>query len=439
MAVTTMKCPSCGAGLSPPPGHRSFPCVYCGTHVDVAPKPGPRRGPVQVHRVVSSGQTSGPSSDPGGAKIVKWILLAVFGSLFFVFAGVGYTVFSAVKGVTAGVEALGAASGTVPGFGADSAVPGLNAQESLLWDDVGGQPLPLKVGDKPAFLGRVRVTPSDELFFVAVASDGQELFRSGPYGTYSDGYRHTFAAIAGDRAALTDASAKLHLVDTSDGATLKTLDLSDRVKTICGAADGSTFWVEQIDKREFLLDPKSGELREGERPDGCRSAEPRWGLIPDESQRRKLRRLSKKIDDFEAERFLEDGERTIVAGVRKPGTKVPAAVGLAEDGSIAWRVEVPSIDPLRAREGSNSHDDVGGGRYVTVYGEGSDTWHVTAFDSETGDRLWDQSLRSVFAVDSIDGVIVTEDYVLIVRTSSLEVLDPATGGLRGTIGRETYE
>ena len=281
--------------------------------------------------------------------------------------------------------------------------------------------------------------PADELFFVAVDSDGQVLFRSGPYGTYSDGYRHTFAAVVGDRAAISDARAKLHLIDTGDGATIKSLDLSDRVKTICGAAESSTFWIEQVDKREFLLDSKSGELREGERPDGCRSAEPRWGLIPDGSQRRRLRRLGRKIDDFEAERFTEDGERTIVAGVREPGTKVPVAVGLAADGSIAWRVDVPSIDPLRARESSNTHDDVGGGRYVTVYGEGSKAWHVTAFDAETGDRLWDQELRSVFAVDSIHGVIVTEDYVLVIRTSSLEVLDPTTGALRGTIGRETYQ
>ncbi len=435
MAVTTIKCPSCGAGLSPPPGHTSFSCEYCGTHVNVASKPAPPPRPVQVHRVAQGGA----SSDPGGAKIVKWILLAVFGSLFFVFAGVGYTVYSSLSGVAERAEALGAGAVTIPGFGGDSAVPGLGAQEFVLWDDVGGLPLPVKVGDQPAFLGRIRVMPADELFFVAVSSGGQVLFRSGPYGTYSDGYRHTFAAVAGDRAAISDARAKLHLVDTADGATLTSLDLSDRVKTICGAAEGSTFWIEQVDKREFLVDAKSGELREGERPGDCRSAEPRWDLIPDGSQRRQLRRLGRTIDDFEAERFIEDGERTIVAGVRKPGTKVPVAVGLAADGSVAWRVEVPSIDPLRAREGSNTHDDVGGGRYVTVYGEGSKAWHVTAFDAETGDRLWDQTLRSLFAVDNIDGVIVTEDYVLVVRTSSLEVLDPATGALRETIGRETYQ
>ncbi len=433
MAVTSMKCPSCGAGLSPPPGQRSFPCEYCGGLVKLAPKPEPglhpKQNPVQV-RTISSGAT-----DPNAAKTVKWILLGVFGSIFFVLAGVGYTVYSMIQSVTSATTAAGVA---IPGFGADSSVPGLGAREFILWDNVAGDPLPLRVKGAPAFLGRVRIMPSDELTFVAVGGDGEVLYRSGPYGTYSDGYRHTLAAVAGERVAVSDATATIHLLDANTGSSLKSLKLSDRVKSLCGAGDGSTFWVEQVDKREFLLDPKSGELSEGERPETCLSSEPAWDRIPSSGQRKQLRRLSKKIDGFEAERFREDGERTIVAGVREPGTEVPQAVSLAKDGSIAWRVEVPAIDPLRAREGSNTHDAVGGGRYVTVYGEGSKAWHVTAFDAETGDRLWDQPLRVIFAVDSIDGVFATEDYVLVVRTSSLEVLDPATGELRGTIGRETY-
>ncbi len=440
MAVTSIKCPGCGAGLTPPKGAPSFTCEYCGTHVRVSEpsprSPWPKSQNPQVRlqsTTATTTNTTTTSSSASGATAGR-IILFVLATVGLVFAGVGYTVYSAFKGIassTGGVPNL-------PGFGALATIPGLDGTGFALWSQ-SGTPLQLQVAGEPAFLGRIRVMPEDELFFVAVNAEGKTLYRVGPFSTYIDGYRFTYAAVAGDRLIISDATAKLHLLDANTGKELKVLELSDRIKTICGLADGSQFWAQQVDKRTYTIDPQSGEFTEGPRPDNCRDSEDPWKLIPSDKQRKKLRRLKKKIENFEPERYIDVDDLTILAGEREPGTAVPQVVAVDAKGSILWRADVPSIDPLRAKEGTTSHDSVGGGRYVTVYGEGRDTWHLTAFDIKTGDRLWENILRPIFAVDSINGVFATDDFILVTRTSSLEVHDPKTGALRGTIGRETYD
>ncbi len=422
-----MKCPGCGAGLTPPKGVRSFTCEYCSTHVRVS-EPAPKNPPIRLHQTTTT--TRSNISGITAGRIVLFVVLFVG----LIFAGVGYTVYSTLSGIpsmTGGIPGL-------PGFGAQATIPGLGGSGFALWSH-SGTPLRLQVAGEPAFLGRIRVMPDDELYFVAVNAQGKNLYRAGPFGTYMDAYRFTYAAVAGDKLIISDAGAKLHLLDASTGKELKVLELSDRIKTICGLADGSQFWAQQVDERTYTIDPQSGEFTQGPRPDDCLDSTEPWQLIPSPQQRKKLRRLEKKIKGFEPERYIEVDDHTIVAGERDPGTAIPQVVAVDAKGSVLWRVDVPSIDPLRAKEGATSHDSVGGGRYVTVYGEGHDTWHLTAFDTKTGDRLWENTLRPIFAVDSIDGVLATGDFILVTRTSSIEVHDPKTGALRGTIGRETYD
>ena len=308
MAVTSMKCPSCGAGVDPPADVHAFTCDYCGNQVRVM-RTVAQEGVLSPERVTVSGAPADPEAARRAAKRVTLFVTII---TLMVSAWIGISALSMISKVqetTARATQL-----------ATSAIPSLGAGESLLWDDVGGDPLALEVGERPAFLGRVRTMPADELFFVAVAADGEVLYRTGPFGTYGDGYRSTFAAVSGDRLAISDANAKLHLADATTGAILKTLDLSDRVKTLCGVPDGSGFWAEQVDKRAYAVDPKSGELTEAPRPEPCVSGEARWGLIPDQTQRQELRRLSKKLENFAASRYLEDGPRRIIAGHRSPGT-----------------------------------------------------------------------------------------------------------------------
>jgi outer membrane protein assembly factor BamB len=129
----------------------------------------------------------------------------------------------------------------------------------------------------------------------------------------------------------------------------------------------------------------------------------------------------------------------VAAGHKDPGTAMPRAIAWDASGRKLWDVVLPSVDPATVRERSNEADALVGGRYVAVYGTGSDRWHATALDAKTGARLWDVELKNIFAVDSIDGLVATKDHVFIERTSSLDVLEADTGALIGAIGTETYE
>ncbi|MEZ4382789.1 MAG: hypothetical protein R3A79_15745 [Nannocystaceae bacterium] len=452
MAVTKISCPGCGAGLSPTAGLRSQKCQYCGTTVTISQPPPPEVAPTKARKRRRSEGSAGSSRDEPEisakavaeqSKALGRRLFSFFVSLAVILGGVGYAVFMLVShsGVDVG-DALKAANIDIPSFSKDRAeIPGLGGIPGVtgfaLWDRVGGRPLPLVVQGKAAFIGRIRERPDDKLSFVAVdGATAQVLYKVGPFAGYSDGFRNTYVAVAGDRLAVVDHEAKLHLVDAATGATVETLELKDRAKILCGAADGSTFWIEQVDRKRFLVDPQSGALSEGKRPDGCVAATDE--AKPDRQEQAKMRRYERKVDDFRATGIATDGEWTVVSGHKNPGTQVPKAAGFGPDGDLAWAVDVPSVDPLRAREGSNDFAAAAKGRFFTVYGEGQKTWHVTAFDVTTGARIWDERLRTIFAVDTIDGLYATDDFVLVVRTSSLEVLDPASGERRGTVGRETY-
>jgi hypothetical protein len=85
-------------------------------------------------------------------------------------------------------------------------------------------------------------------------------------------------------------------------------------------------------------------------------------------------------------------------------------------------------DPKKAV--AAAQDALAAGRYIATYGEGQEFWHLTAFDAQTGARLWDHKLRSIFAVDWIYGVVATDKNIYLVRMSSLEVHDAATGALK---------
>ena len=91
------------------------------------------------------------------------------------------------------------------------------------------------------------------------------------------------------------------------------------------------------------------------------------------------------------------------------------------------------------RERDNVQDALAAGRYFGTYGEGSETWHLFAFDARTGTRLWDHKLRGIFSVDWLYGVTATENHVFVVRMSTVEVHDASTGALKATIGHDTYD
>ena len=134
------------------------------------------------------------------------------------------------------------------------------------------------------------------------------------------------------------------------------------------------------------------------------------------------------------------GDLGVAAGVKHPGTAIPRAAGFdPATKKIRWDQPLPAVDLSTVRQRGSEWDALAGGRYISSYGTGQDGWHITALDARTGDRLWDTTLRPIFAVDKIDDLMATEGHVFVVRTSSLEIFDAHTGKLRGTIGHETYD
>ena len=110
-----------------------------------------------------------------------------------------------------------------------------------------------------------------------------------------------------------------------------------------------------------------------------------------------------------------------------------------ESKRTTWRQLLPSVDPNTVNGSSDIAGALAAKRYVGFYPVGSEGRRLTAFDAANGARLWDVALRGILAVDSVDDVVLTEHFVYVVRTSSLDVLSAESGKLIGAIGNEIYD
>lgn len=318
---------------------------------------------------------------------------------------------------------------------AQQAVAG-RGTERLLWDDVGGSPVAVTIAGADAVLGRVRVGSGDQLYIVAYdAATLQPRWRSGPYGSYTEGYRSTFHAVVGERVVISDFRANLHLVDLQSGETVQTIALTDRVADLCVFSERHQVWVRQVDERNLLVDVDGGAVsidsgRSRTCPAGSRS------VYPD---RTNTEHSVMYVPGVRVVREYVDGALGVAAGVKSPGTPIPYAVGFyaqSRGRAVRWKALVPSVDVASVRE-LPSWDQVsalGFGRYVTVYGVGSKGWRLAAFDAQSGARLWDVLLHEIFAVDNAGDIVLSKGHVYVVRTSSLDVLDATTGQFIGEVG-----
>jgi len=347
--------------------------------------------------------------------------------------GAGLAIAMAMVGKNQAASGASSAAGVAPIAAADA--------DSMIWDDVGGPPVTAVINGKEAVLGRLRsVRGGDELFIVA--SDAQTLARhwkAGPYGTYSEGYQCTHFVVTGENVITSDFHSRLHFLQLSTGKELATLALTDRVECLSVESTGKVR-VDQADDRAFLLDPAARTMTTV--PD--RNKRKRWELpcYKRKSVERKALPAASgpHIEGFETLRVLIDGNEGIAAGKKAPGTPLPQVVGFEPGTKRAlWRQMLPSVDPNTVDASSELAGAIAGHRYVGVYPVGTENHRLTAFDSRSGARLWDVKLRGLFAVDRIDDIILTEQYVYAVRTSSLDVLEAKSGRLIGAIGTDTYD
>jgi outer membrane protein assembly factor BamB len=291
------------------------------------------------------------------------------------------------------------------------------------------------VGGREAFLGRVRAShDGDQLSIVLVDAEKVSfLWRTPHLGSYSDGYRSTWFAVAGEKVVASDHKGTLHLLDLATGKEEKTLSVTDKIEGLC-AREGTEVFVSLADDRHQIVDAAAGTLRDAS------AAERKVCKPRSRGAERELPKGVPRIEGFDPRSSHVDGGVAVIGGVKRPGTRLPEAVGFdAATWKQLWRGPVGEVDRAQIRDLSETYDDLAAGRYVAVYGVGQDGWRVAAFDATAGTRLWDTLLQPIFAVDSIDGIVAMKDRVLITRTSSLDVLDAKTGKLVGTVGTETYD
>ena len=326
-----------------------------------------------------------------------------------------------------------------------SEIVAATADFAFMWDDVAGPPIPAAVGGGgvEGFIGRIRMRGDDTLWIAAFegAKLGQ-VWKDGPLGTYSQAYQSTFASVLGHSVVVTDYRANLHVYDLGTGRETRTVKLTDRAKGICTPPGGKHVWLEMSDEKNVLFDVDSGTTTPAGRPAGCPQGDasgdcrgwltrgaPRPGCAGPEG--------APKVNGFQAVNVIEDGDAAVALGKKHPGTALPIAVGFdPRTKTVRWQQPVASGDQAAATESSSTSvmDALAGGRFVVPYEITSNGWHFTAFDSHTGQRIWDFPLHSGIGLDEPQGFSLSATRVYVMRSSSVEVYDAKTGAPVGSVG-----
>lgn len=430
MAIVSLDCPNCGAKLPPREETGRTTCDYCGATFETARA---------HHRPVNA------QPNPAAARVIAMVVAGT------TVAGIGVAV-AVITGTQSTQQAYQQALEKIPGIPGPMNAAGDESRSKIptpskadfLWDEVGGPPTVAVIDGREHVIGRLRARPGDELHVAAFADTGEQRWRVGPFGTYSDGYRATHFAVADGRVAVTDFRGKLRLYDLQTGAQAQEIALTDKAEQLCmlqEPGEKPRVWLSQVDEREFAVDMAAGALKDEKLPKAC-ELQGRINFRDGDPQSRRPDRVRKapKVDGFDVEGVHIDGDIAVARGVKSPGTAYPMVVGF-DPGSraVRWKSPTAVVDLASVRERDNAHDALAAGRYFATYGEGQEYWHLTAFDAKTGDRLWDHRLRSIFAVDWLYGLKATEKNLFLVRMSSVEVHDAATGALKATIGDESYD
>jgi hypothetical protein len=423
------SCPNCGARIDAEPRGGRVLCRYCGQSFQVSPEDEP--APPPPPRVV----VIGPAPRRPAVPLARRVASAVFVLL------VGAILIAVRFGLVSPRSASQGLLGTLP------SLPLPSVPAAFFWDTVGGTPIPAVVGPAggDGFVGRIRMRGDDTLWIAAF--DGTKpsmVWKAGPFGTYSEGYRSTLASIVGREVIVTDYRANVHVYDLATGHEARSAKLSDRAKSMCTAPDGKAHvWIETNDEKGTLFNADVGTASPAPRPAWC--SESAWapgdcrgspGLGPARVGC-KDPALAPKVSGFEAIHVLEEGDAAVALGRKHPGTALPMAVGFdPKTKAQRWEHAIAAGDPASIAESgsSSSLDALAGGRFVAPYEITSKGWHFTAFDAKTGQRLWDIPLKAAIGSGYAEGLSLSPSRMYVMRSSSVEVYDAKTGAFYGAIG-----
>ncbi|HEX4446443.1 MAG TPA: PQQ-binding-like beta-propeller repeat protein [Polyangiaceae bacterium] len=448
--AVSRKCSNCGANLDAAPEGTTLHCRYCGTAYQA-----PAQAPPPQRIVVIQ-----PSAQPAWSPARRAARGPVFGVFFALLIG-GTAAFISWRGQSTAITSLTSLP-SLPSFPSDLVAA---ATSSFMWDTVAGPPMPAAVGAGggtavEGFVGRVRAHGDDMLWIAGYegATLGQ-IWKVGPFGTYTQGYQSTFTSVVGHDVVVTDYRANVHVYDVATGKETRTLKLTDRAKSMCAGPDGKAsdtrsadgkpsgggarVWIEVSDEKNVMLDVDAGTLSQASRPawcpdlwaasDDCRG----WLKRGPPRLECKTAEAAPKVPGFEALNVIEEGDLGVALGTKHPGSALPIVVGFdPKTKTVRWQESLAAGDQAGVAESSTTSlmDAMAGGRFAAPYELTSKGWHFAAFDARSGQRIWDVPLQSQIGVDEPEGFSLTPARLYVMRTSTLEVYDAKTGALIGTIG-----
>jgi PQQ-like domain len=286
-----------------------------------------------------------------------------------------------------------------------------------------------------AFLTGLRASsPNDSLYFALVdAKSRTELWRTPSLGTYSDAYQGSHAVVLGSRVIYTDARNTLHILTLATGALERSGTFSDRARHLCIHSPNQVM-VDTSDEKPVIFDVTTGVRQPAtskDLPAACRGS----------SYSGRMQSLP-QVPGFSIRGALSDATNSVAWGYKSPGTRTVSVFGIdPKSRSVRWQ-SVLASNAVRSSEGSGGeHAQLAAGYLVLDYKvkNTDDENRIAAFEAQTGKRLWDTGLKGIFAVDNIEGIGASENWVYVHRMGIVDVLNAKTGVVEGTFLNTTYD
>jgi hypothetical protein len=319
--------------------------------------------------------------------------------------------------------------------------------EHLQWHTI-GPVFPVHLNDDAAedVVGPYRILEQATLRVFVGAFDGasgKRLWGAGPFVSAEE-LQHLQYAASGNRVAVADARATLHLLDLRTGEPIATAKLSDRVRRMCGAPSGAArFYVETVDDAAVFVEA-DGAITTGPRPDFCRDTRP-------SGRQSDCERLplflgpelpclplgsAPKVKGLQPKWAIGSDSGAVIIGVRTPGSRVPMAAGYVPGSREArWTRLIPTGDPLSVKEGDPPAVDLKDDTFYAYYELASGLARLVAIDLQTGETRWDVAVPNSTEGTGPQRLVIGRDRVYVPHWTWLDLFDRKTGQHLGTIGR----